>query len=696
MEHSHAKQIVAQLRGSLSGKASDGWDVVISAGTMCYQWKGRRMVPDSRLETTETVRLIRPYGRYYIVHREGREALVRATDVMLLMTEPLSKIKLTDKMERLLVRDYMKQKRTFASYHYEQIRDEQAVHFAEETLSGRWYIPSLPHTLTVRDVRTFDWNKMLPLVNNNSFLFQLHYLTTVNQLTHAYEVTQDERYLHYAHQIIDSWQSHHPLHGGPRGRVAYHAHGTAIRVFHILRFFEAYRQAPIHHDARVTCRLLHLLYEHATLLATPTFYRPLHNHGLFQDMALFAIASCFPEFDRSADWRRIARARLNKQLDICLSEDGTHLEHSPGYHVYVYHTLSRFRDWADLNGFTLPEGIGRIDRMPKRLLHFIKPNQTLPIVGDTGGQLRGSRLIPRIETFPELAFAMSGGTQGQCPEELLANLGSQYAVMREYWHHAKRPFRDATYILMTAGYHGGAHKHADDLSLELYGLGRDFIVETGRYGYVDGPERAQALRVAAHNTVHRLGEELDLSIERIGESGILEVKEARKQMTATGVSRLIGKEAIHTRHVVYDKARTLVVFDRIVAPEADLFVQRFHLAPGLDLVSGTPEEHNVRFKDASNRAIQFIQLLKSEEAYMALELSHVSMRDLEWTPRQQVVSIEHGSEVRFLTLIRLDRTGKRVVDTKVEERDGVYIVSYWIENGGKHVIHVPCEESRDV
>ncbi|MFO7176905.1 heparinase II/III family protein, partial [Enterococcus faecium] len=61
--------------------------------------------------------------------------------------------------------------------------------------------------------------------------------------------------------------------------------------------------------------------------------------------------------------------------------------------------------------------------------------------------------------------------------------------MREYWSAPPRAFNQATQVMMTAGYHGAAHKHADDLSLELYGLGRDFIVETGRYGYADCEER---------------------------------------------------------------------------------------------------------------------------------------------------------------------------------------------------------------
>lgn len=688
MEHSIAR-LVAQFGGSLAARGSHGWDVVISAGTMCYQWKGRRVTPEARLEKTKTGRLMRPYGRYYVVRLDGKQMLVQTPDAMLVLTHPLTKARLADRMERLLVHQYMRDKRPIAPYRYERLTDDQAVRFADGVLLGNWYIPAAPDALRVADISTFDWDRMVPEVDNNSFRLQLHYLTTVHQLTRAFEVTGNIDYIEHAARIVDSWHAHHPAFTVSRKRVAYHEHGTAIRVFHLLGFFEAYRCANVKDDPNRTERILKMLYDHAVLLATPTFYRPRHNHGIFQDMALFAIASCFPEFDRSPEWERVARARLDAQLDSSLAMDGTHLEHSPGYHVYVYHILSRFVDWTNVNGFPLSDRFDVIDAMPERLVHLIKPNRTLPMVGDTGGQIRGRHLIPRVESHPQLDYALSGGQGGICPTERMVNLGSNYAVMREYWTHPKRPFSDATHLLMTAGYHGHAHKHADDLSLELYGLGRDFIVEAGRYGYADCPERAEAMRVMSHNTVHRLGEELDLSVDRVGESGIVSVEPIGKQVVATGVSRLIGKGAVHTRKVVYDQARTLVVYDRITSPEPDLFVQRFHVAPGLELVEGTPESQDVRFKDASNRAIQFVQLMTGDESYMTIEESHVSVRDFEWVKRPQVVSIECGTEVRFMTLIRLDRTNSRIVKTEVVETKGSSVVSYWLASGTKHVIRIP-------
>lgn len=692
MEYSITKQLVAQISDSVLSRGASDWEVVISKGTMLKRWRGRQIVSDGYLAVTRTGRVIRPFKGYYVVRLQDRQVLVKRSDAMLVMTHPFTKTRLSDKMDQVLIHDYIHQKRLLAPYVYERLTNEQAVRVADQALEGKWYIPAARQALEVEDVGGFDWAVTIHEAKNNSFRLQLHYLTVVNQLTRAYGVTNEEAYLDYALTVVLRWTAKHPVSMQQHNQDAYHEHGTAIRVFHLIGFIEAFRQSSRWHDHEVTGRLLKVVYDHAVLLSTADFYRPRHNHGLFQDMALFAIASHFPEFDRSEEWERIARARFEDQLASCLSEDGTHLEHSPGYHVYVYRTLTGFSEWAHINGFELPEQFERIHQMPGRLLHLVKPNRTLPMLGDTGGQIRGLDLIPDMASHPDLAYAVSGGQYGVCPTERMMNLGSQYAVMREYWQHPKRPMRDATHLVMTAGYHGSAHKHADDLSLELYGLGRDFIVETGRYGYADCSERAQALRVAAHNTVHRLGDELDLAVEFVGESGILSVEEAGKAMVATGMSRLIGKGAVHTRTIAYDQARTLVVYDQVKSPEADLFVQRFHLAPDLRLVRGSCEEQDVRFGDDSGRTIQIVQLFREEESYMSIEESHISIRDFQWIPRRQVASIEYGEEIRYLTLIRLDRTGKAVVDTQVKRLSDCYEVSYWLEGGTRHRICVPLNE----
>ncbi|WP_232819612.1 heparinase II/III family protein [Exiguobacterium sp. TNDT2] len=689
MERSISRQLVNQL----TIWAGSDWNARLAPGTMLYQWKGKQIVPHVRTNETMEYRVIRPYGRYVLVRSRSRQLLVLMSAVELILTRPLTKVRLTSGLNRILVHDYMRKKAPGVAYIYERLTDDQAVTFADQALNGDWYIPTAPHRIRVDDIESFDWDEDVPVVDSKSFHFQLHYWTTVNQLTRAYRTTGRLDYLAYAERVIRSWTRKHSTFRAPLDRVAYDPHGTAVRVFHLLSFWDAYRQSELHRDPRLTELILGVVYDHAVLLASSAFYRVRHNQGLFQDMALLAVSEMFPEFEGSEDWGRIARARLDDQLEASLADDGTHLEHSPGYHVYVYHTLARFKEWAELNGIELPQRLGTIRQMPMQLAYMVKPNRTLPIFGDTSGHIRPYDLIPDTQDFPELVYALSGGKDGVIPTELYKQLGTQYAVMREYWTHPKRAFSDATHIMMTAGYNGYAHKHADDLSLDLYGLGRDFIVETGRYGYTDRVERAQALRVAAHNTVHRLGEELDLSVEHIGQSGIVSVQQDVKAIVAHGVSRLIGNGATHERRLIYDKARTLLVDDRITSPEPDMFVQRFHLGVGLHLVGGSVQERDVLFRDLNRRSIQFVQLIQTDGSYMDIEASHVASRDFEWVERRQVVSVEYGTNVRYLTLIRLDRTDNPIVKTTFEQQRGLDVVTYWLASGTKHSIRIPVSEN---
>ena len=158
---------------------------------------------------------------------------------------------------------------------------------------------------------------------------------------------------------------------------------------------------------------------------------------------------------------------------------------------------------------------------------------------------------------------------------------------------------------------------------------------------------------------------------------------------AIGESALIGKGATHRRTLVYDKAKTLVVYDRITSPKPDMFVQRFHLGEGLKLYKGTTEAQNVTFRDSRRRSIQLMQLETDEESYMSVQPSHLSVRDAEWTLRDQVVSIEYGTDVRYITLMRIDRTNTSIVDTTVKEQANQYELTYTLSNGETHTLDVP-------
>lgn len=153
-----------------------------------------------------------------------------------------------------------------------------------------------------------------------------------------------------------------------------------------------------------------LFYEHGWLLSQESFYRPKNNHGMFQDLALLAISENFPEMGAAENWKKIATKRLMEQITFGISQEGLHMEHSPMYQLYIYNSLIEFVDWADKNGFSLPqEMINRVKKMPNALTYLTKPNKALPLFGDSPATPMSPNLVPYASAYPEMIYSFTQG-----------------------------------------------------------------------------------------------------------------------------------------------------------------------------------------------------------------------------------------------------------------------------------------------
>ncbi|MBG0917834.1 alginate lyase family protein [Exiguobacterium sp. SRB7LM] len=668
--------------------ATNPFDIRSIPNATVYEMKNGRLTKVAAYSTTKRYTAVSTSGWYYIALSHTKKIYIKKSQAKLLLGDPLTASNLKSSGTARLAHEYMKQMPLHAPYEYEKLTPARAVDYANRAIRGDWSIPSKPYQLSVPNVDTFNWHRDIPSSSSNSYPFQIHYLTVLNQLTQAYNETGNTAYLKYGVRVVKSWTKAHPIANYKQYRWPYNDHGTSIRTFHLLNFWDAYKSSSLYKDTAFTGLMLRTLHDHGTLLATSSFYKNDHNHGIFQDMALTAIAQTFPQFDQSANWKNTADSRLDKQIRHSITSDAVHLEHSPGYQSYMYHVLDRFLIWAEANRFSLPSSMARVEQMPKQLTYMIKPNGTLPIFGDTSGVRRNTSIIPHIEDFPELVFALTQGKEGTRPPVTAKRISNQYSFMREYWASPPRAFNQATQVMMTAGYHSSAHKHADDLSIDLYGLGRDFIIETGRYGYTNRPERQRVFGVDAHNTVHRDGANLDLRSTMRGKSNIKTVQNLGSTLLTIGESQLIGNGATHRRTLVYDREQTLIVYDRISSPATTKFVQRFHLAEGLKLLQSSMATQNVVYGDTNGRTIQLMQL-NLKNSSMRNSTSFVAVEDYEWKPRPQVISYNTGKDVRYLTLIRLDQSKTTIRSASVKVSGSSYIVTYTLSNKETRQISVP-------
>lgn len=669
---------------NVEAASTASYQVIVPAGAKLYQFSGKTLIPKMTLTRTKTFRAVTTSGAYYRL-LDGRTSwYVRKQDGKLTATN-LSLPTITGTANTRLVHEYMRTlTRGRIPYYYDELSASTAIARADAAINGNWYIPSPPYRLRVPNIDTYRFDAYVPNVDSNSFKFQIHYFTTLNQLTQAYAATGQDRYLLYGKRIVSSWTKQYPISDYARHPWPYHDHGTAIRAFHLLNFWNAFQTSRVNTDPAFSQLFAKTLYEHAALLAKASFYKPNNNHGIFQDMALTAIAETHQAFERSSEWRSLATTRLTKQLNHSLSADGVHLEHSPYYQIYMYDTLSRFNDWAAANRFSLSNRMRDVRDMPIALTYMLKPNGTLPMFGDSPSLVHHSETVPHIERYPHLLYAMSNGTRGTAPTIRVGRLADQYAFFRQHWGGRSGSFRDAVHVMMTAGYHSNVHKHADDLSIDVSGYGRDFIVESGRYAYTSRPERQVVLPAAAHNTVHVSGQSFRLSADNLRRSRITAVGVASTQWTATGTNSLIGNGMTHTRRLAYDLDGTILVYDRITSPVTASFVQRFHLGVGLNRTeSGSRYAY---FKDTAGRSLHLLQLEIDTVPKLAIGSSYVSYRDYDWQRRNQVATTKRGKGVTYLTLLHLGDKPTKIRSYTIKSTSRHYIVSYTLSDGTKQML----------
>ncbi|QUE87295.1 heparinase II/III family protein [Exiguobacterium alkaliphilum] len=654
-----------------------------------------RLMPDKSMRPIATLTPNQRYdvvgvsGSYYQVEVDGRRTYGLKRDIPLKTTTLTKAVVADSQYDRLLHNYTARSVKREVPYYYGFLTEAQAVSQADSALNGSWRLGAAPGRQAVPDIATFDWERDIKVGDSTSFMFQAQYWMVLNQVTMAYHYTKDVKYLAYGKQLVEGWVKQYPTTQYKRYPNAYHQQGTAIRTFHLINFWNQYKRSRLNNDAAFSALVLRAVEGHGDVLSTPSFYRPRHNHGIFQDMALTDIAETFPELERSGEWRELAAARLTEQLDHSLSPDNVHLEHSPGYQVYTYEMLYRFNRWIEANGFTTSPRLEAVEQMPETLVPLIKPNRTLPLFGDTTGEPRTASMISTMRDYPHLLFAVTGGKEGVRPVERTKQLHTQYAVLREHWGETK-PFADAVSLMMTAGFHNTAHKHQDDLSIDLYGYGRDFIVETGRFGYTNLPERNQAVRVNAHNTINTGTRQLTLHASTLGKSGILSVEETDGLQRATGYSELMGQGTHHTRSIAHDQAGTVLVADTVRSDSRASFTQRFHLGVGLEPIE--EKDGETMFRDKEGRTLQVVQLPIASTGVMRLEPSFVAYRDFEWTPRHQVVSTKTGAGTSFVTLFHMSKTGTRVTFSHVTETESAYVVSYSLSDGRSRTIEMPKGE----
>ncbi|MGE5396647.1 MAG: heparinase II/III family protein [Chitinophagales bacterium] len=542
---------------------------------------------------------------------------------------------------------------SFQYYCEQKLPKKAVIVLANQILKNQWKVAKGFEFIPI-DIKNFSWNQYP--IQDNTWKFRLHSLSVIDQLVQAYEYTSDTRYLEQGQEIILSWHKYHPISEWKTKRWAYYDHATALRAIYLIEFWYSYRSLTKEINKDFVSKLLLILYEHAELLTNDEFYEEKDNHGIYQDIALMSIALALPEFDESKKWFNLGYHRFEKQILDTVSAEGVHLEHSPEYQITVYNLLFRAIQWLKQNNIPInPQIEARIRKMPLFIAYILKPDQTLPLFGNTYSIKITPDRIPNIDDYASLKYLLSNSREGTKPANLIQDFApSGYGVLRNLWNTRKPSFADSVYFAITAGFNSKVHKHPDDLSFELFAFGRDIIVDTGKYSYSPGPEREYVLKTQAHNVVLVDNQEYNLNEKNIGKSGILHYERTNENYEVIKAYHQLYAGVRHERQVFYDHEQTFILVDDLYSKNPHLYSQLFHLGAGLKIketgATTIVEDSNSSFR------LTTMQLNRPNEIeYLNPQISFTSKKNYSKEQNFVLCYNAKGYDLRFITLLHLSK-----------------------------------------
>jgi hypothetical protein len=308
--------------------------------------------------------------------------------------------------------------------------------------------------------------------------------------------------------------------------------------------------------------LLRMLHEHGRYLVTEP--HPRNNHGLYMDFGLGLLAEQLPFAPQARRWRELAFSRFESTLRA-RTREGVWLEHSSAYQVEIVNLLTKF-----LRRVGRDAGLEELRASMSDWAGWtVMPDGRLTQVGDTN-----------LVRPPEWALAEAADDSG-----LRARLRAGYAVVKD----------GSSYLQVGASYFNNTHKHADELSFQLYEGDERVVGDGGKYHGERDSARAFALSAPAHSTLTAGGRFVPSG--RPYGSGLIAAGEGDGWYAILGKNPLLrGGEnpTDHRRLFLYRPGSALVVVDRLTAARPQVYRRYFQLGPEIDLVREAPGRSRLR------------------------------------------------------------------------------------------------------
>jgi len=201
-----------------------------------------------------------------------------------------------------------------------------------------------------------------------------------------------------ADTILRSWLASNPQ-DAPASDWAWTEHATSWRSI-VFSWFLLTAQRVNYLDANNMAMFTAAIDEHVSFVRRPSIYRPDHNHGLNNALALLALAMMEDDSRLQRELLQLGFSRAEQQMADNVSVDGIHLEQSGFYHFYTLHSfleilrVARNIGWQMSDqyqqklanmitaGLYMAGADGEVDGMP-----YSKPGENMTVLFDMNPDL---------------------------------------------------------------------------------------------------------------------------------------------------------------------------------------------------------------------------------------------------------------------------------------------------------------------
>lgn len=336
-------------------------------------------------------------------------------------------------------------------------------------------------------------------------------------LGRAYYLTGNEKYAKAFVEQATHWIDNNPLEDRLK-KLSWRRIEAGIRIENWIKAFEYVKNSKNVTPAFLS-KFMRSLYQHGEYINSSfSGFSQTSNWGVLEFQGLYTLSNFFTEFKTATKWQADATANLETCINLQVLDDGSQWEQSPMYHNEVFHCYMNVNLIAQRKNGVLPQAIVQKTKdMAFANVKWQKPNFHQPLLGDSDDtDLRGlltlsaylfNDSVLKSRAFRDLdyeTFFLLGTSnidkyrniQTKDPEfTSIYQKSSGDFFMRSSWK------EEATYTSFHMKKLGCGHGHDNLLHFTIFANNQDYLIDSGRYSYVDNEWRKFFKSNISHNTL---------------------------------------------------------------------------------------------------------------------------------------------------------------------------------------------------